>query len=50
MVIGLFFSEVGSHLIRLSLASAPALDQIRNSLLVNGKWSARNYAEAAGAR
>jgi hypothetical protein len=48
MVIGAFFSEVGSELLRRLLAFEPAPSP-RDGFLVRGDWDARRYAAARAA-
>ena len=44
MVIGTFFSEVGTRLVVYFSDFDPKLDQIRNSLIVTGEWSEQEFA------
>src|SRR5512141_1875890 len=46
MVIGTFFSEVGSPLIRAIAAFDPQRDRLKDDLLVNTGWSDRHFASA----
>jgi hypothetical protein len=46
MVIGTFFSEVGSELLTRITSYDPDTDKIRNSLLVNANWSSADYQRA----
>jgi len=46
MVIGTFFSEVGSELLTRMTSFDPDTDKIRNSLLVNANWSSEDYQRA----
>lgn len=43
MVIGAFFSEVGTHLLTLLSDADPALDQIRSDLVVDAGWTRDEY-------
>lgn len=47
MVIGAFFSEVGTYLLSELSRSDPDIGTIRESLLVGPKWADENFAEAA---
>lgn len=44
MVIGTFFSEAGTHLLKSFSGFDHHVDRIRPELLVNGKWSDRQFA------
>lgn len=44
MVIGAFFSEVGTELLRQFSALDPHFQQIRGELLISSKWSPQEYA------
>jgi len=44
MVIGTFFSEAGAHLLKSFSGFDHHVDRIRSELLVNGKWSDRQFA------
>ncbi|MFH1404402.1 MAG: hypothetical protein ABIH11_09055 [Candidatus Altiarchaeota archaeon] len=44
MVIGAFFSEVGTHLLTLFSDYDPGLDEIRGKLIVKGDWSDNDFA------
>jgi hypothetical protein len=46
LVIGTFFSEVGSELLSRITHFDPDTDLIRNSLLVNANWSSADYNQA----
>ncbi|MEN6329388.1 MAG: hypothetical protein ABFC91_03765 [Methanobacteriaceae archaeon] len=46
MVIGTFFSEVGSELLSRITSFDPDTDKIRNSLRVNVNWSSNDYQKA----
>jgi hypothetical protein len=46
MVIGTFFSEVGSELLTRITSYDPDTDKIRNFLLVNANWSSDDYQRA----
>jgi len=46
MVVGAFFSEVGTALLRAFAGFDRGLDDCRDSLMVSGAWSARDYAAA----
>ncbi len=43
MLIGVFFSEVGNHLIRLFVASDPNAEEIRRGLEINDRWTSRDF-------
>jgi hypothetical protein len=43
MVIGVFFSEVGTHLLTLLSDADPALGEIRSDLVVDGGWTLEEY-------
>ncbi len=45
MVIGVFFSEVGTNLIRLSADYDPDIDKVRKGLIVTEKWTHEKFAE-----
>jgi len=47
MVIGAFFSEVGTRLLSHFSDLDPELDHIRESLIVTGAWSDRDFASVA---
>ena len=44
MVIGTFFSEVGSELLRLFSRASPDVGAIRDELIVDAKWDASDFA------
>ncbi|MCL7413917.1 MAG: hypothetical protein M8353_09930 [ANME-2 cluster archaeon] len=46
MVIGAFFSEVGTNLLTLLSDNDPELDQIREGLIVTGDWSDQDFSRA----
>ena len=46
MVVGAFFSEVGTELLRAFADFDSSLDDYRDKLLVSAKWSAKDYAAA----
>lgn len=43
MLIGVFFSEVGNHLIRLFVASDPHAEEIRKALEINDHWTPSDF-------
>jgi hypothetical protein len=43
MVIGVFFSEVGTHLLTLLSDADPALEEIRSDLVVDAGWTREDY-------
>lgn len=45
MVIGTFFTEVGSHLIQHMAKNDSGIDQLKNSLIVKNEWNATSFAE-----
>ena len=45
MVIGAFFSEVGTELLRLGAASDANFAAVRGNLVVSGRWTRRDFAE-----
>jgi hypothetical protein len=45
MVIGVFFSEVGTRLIRLSVDYDPDFDKIRKGLIITEKWTHEKFME-----
>lgn len=47
MVIGLFFSEAGTRLLRFFTEADPALDAVRNALVIKADWSPGQFAAAA---
>ena len=48
MVIGTFFSEVGTGLLKLFSGFDQNMDALKKDLLVTGQWSDRQFREAAG--
>lgn len=46
MVIGAFFSEVGTKLLTILSDNDPELDQIREGLIVTGEWSEQDFFRA----
>lgn len=48
MVIGVFFSEVGIHLMTLFARSDREVDNIRSSLVVTANWTDEKFATATG--
>ncbi len=47
MIIGVFFSEVGTRLLRCFSAHDPAADQIRAILVISDAWSEEDFSQAA---
>ena len=47
MVIGTFFSQVGTELLRLFSGFNPESDEIRKNLLVTNEWSEKEFAEVS---
>jgi hypothetical protein len=47
MVIGTFFSEVGTRLVVYFSDFDPKLDKIRNDLVVTGDWSEKEFSEVS---
>ena len=47
MVIGIYFSEVGTALLKAFSSFDPNVEKIRNELLVKGTWTTRDFAEAS---
>jgi voltage-gated potassium channel len=47
MVIGVFFSEVGTKLIRLFSDSDPRFEEIQRGLIVTEKWTRQNFLEVS---
>jgi len=43
MVIGVFFSEIGSHLLKILSDADPHLDTIRGDLLIRDSWTDREF-------
>ncbi len=48
MVIGMFFSEMGTHLLSLIAKSDPNLDAFKNELLISDRWSVQDYTTLRG--
>ena len=48
MIIGIFFSEVGTGLLKQMSAHDQAIDEIRSALIVSGNWSDTEFARARG--
>ena len=46
MMVGVFFSEVGTSLLRTFSAHDPAVDQVRAALMVSDTWSDEDFARA----
>lgn len=44
MVIGMFFSEMGTYLLSFISKKDPNLDSLKGELLISGHWSAQKYA------
>lgn len=49
MLIGAFYSEVGTQLLALLAPFDPDLDQLREDLIPKGSWDARMFADARAA-
>lgn len=47
MIIGVFFSEVGTRLLAFFSDFDPRLDAIRNELIVTGSWSEREFSDVS---
>jgi voltage-gated potassium channel len=47
MIIGVFFSEVGTKLLRRFSAHDPAIDEIRSALIVSNNWSDADFSHAS---
>jgi hypothetical protein len=47
MVIGVFFSEVGTKLIRLSVDYDPDFDEVREGLIITDKWTHQRFLEVS---
>ncbi len=47
MVIGVFFSEVGLHLLGLFSSADPGLENIRGKLIVTGKWTDQEFRKVS---
>jgi hypothetical protein len=48
MIIGIFFSEVGTRLLKKMSAHDPVIDEIRSALIVSGNWSDAEFVRARG--
>jgi voltage-gated potassium channel len=48
MIIGIFFSEVGTKLLKKFSAHDPAIDEISSALIVANTWSDKDFARAKG--
>jgi voltage-gated potassium channel len=46
MIIGLFFSEVGTKILKKFSAHDPRVDEIRSVLIVSNNWSVEDFARA----
>jgi hypothetical protein len=46
MIVGIFFSEVGTRVLRLLSAHDPSIDEIRSILMVSGTWSDAEFSRA----
>ncbi|MDD1682357.1 MAG: potassium channel family protein [Methanoregula sp.] len=46
MIIGTFFSEVGTKLIKKICTHDPAIEEIRNALIVSGTWTDAEFSRA----
>jgi voltage-gated potassium channel len=46
MIIGIFFSELGTALLRQFSSADPAADEIRSVLIVSGTWSDADFSRA----
>jgi len=44
MVIGVFFTEIGTRLLVIFSTADPEIDRIRNSLVVESKWTRHDFA------
>jgi len=47
LIVGVFFSEAGTRLLRLLVAWDPGISEIRTSFLVKGRWKREDFAAAA---
>lgn len=47
MVIGVFFSEVGLHLLDLFSSADPGMEKIRGKLIVTGKWTDQEFRKVS---
>lgn len=48
MIIGVFFMEVGTNLLKKFSAQDPAIEEIRSALLVSDNWSDSEFSHADG--
>ncbi len=48
MLIGIFFSEMGTGLLKQFASSDPAVEEIRSALVMSGAWSDADFERAAG--
>jgi voltage-gated potassium channel len=46
MIIGIFFSEIGTKILKKFSARDPAIDEIRSALIVSGSWSGADFTRA----
>lgn len=46
MIVGIFFSEIGTHILKFLSAYDPLADEIRSALVVSGNWSDADFARA----
>ncbi len=46
MIVGIFFSEVGTRLLRCFSGLDPNVDQVRSALLVTDRWSEKDFSRA----
>ncbi|MGA2121223.1 MAG: potassium channel family protein [Methanoregula sp.] len=46
MLVGVFFSEVGTSLLRMFSAVDPAIDEIRDALVISSTWSDSDFARS----
>ncbi|HSQ93082.1 MAG TPA: potassium channel family protein [Methanoregula sp.] len=46
MIIGIFFSEVGTKILKKFSARDPQVDEVRSALVVTGTWSDADFARA----
>ena len=49
MLVGVFFSECGTDLLRMFSAIDPAVAEVRNALVVTNNWSPEDFASAKAA-
>lgn len=47
MVIGTFFSEVGTNLLTFFSLHDPNVDRVRNDLIIDGKWTDREFIDVS---